>query len=200
MSWMSFVQPLLFSVAGLLVGCLTDRALRRFVPSWRPVGLPIVTSCMWAVGAMVGAGTATFAFLSWCACLTCIDVGSRRLPNLLTAAGAVAVLVYAATVDGLGAALVGGTGLFCCYLTVHVGLPAAFGAGDVKLAFALGAVAASVGTDAWVAAALLAPLLTGVTGLVFAALQRHGSGACRSVPHGPSMCLATLLVMAAPMA
>jgi leader peptidase (prepilin peptidase)/N-methyltransferase len=56
------------------------------------------------------------------------------------------------------------------------------GAGDVKLAVGLGALTGAVSADVWTLAALGAPLLTAVWGLI--------SGV-RAVPHGPSMCLAT---------
>ena len=51
-------------------------------------------------------------------------------------------------------------------LLVHLLSPAAMGAGDVKLALGLGALAGAFGVDAWVLAALGAPLLTAVWGLL----------------------------------
>ena len=109
------------------------------------------------------------------------------------AAVAVGVSAYAIAVGDFEAVLVGGGVLFGCYLAVHLLMPRAFGAGDVKLAFALGGLAGLFGTHAWVCAALLAPLFTGVVGLAYRALRRAES----SVPHGPSMCLATLLALTA---
>ena len=64
--------------------------------------------------------------------------------------------------------------------------PAAMGAGDVKLAIGLGALTGAFGFDVWVLAALAAPLLTAVLAVV-AVIRRAGS----TVPHGPSMCLAS---------
>lgn len=61
------------------------------------------------------------------------------------------------------------------------------GAGDVKLAVSTGGLAGAFGLDAWFLAAIGAPLVTGLTGLVLLGLGRRGA----TVPHGPSMCLAT---------
>ena len=60
------------------------------------------------------------------------------------------------------------------------------GAGDVKLALGLGALAGAFGVDAWILAALGAPLLTALWGL----LSRR-----RVLPHGPAMCAATALAV-----
>jgi leader peptidase (prepilin peptidase)/N-methyltransferase len=72
------------------------------------------------------------------------------------------------------------------YLLVHLVAPTAMGAGDVKLALGLGALTGCFGGDVWLLAALGAPLLTAAIGLV----ARLGWSA-KTVPHGPSMCLAS---------
>jgi leader peptidase (prepilin peptidase)/N-methyltransferase len=69
---------------------------------------------------------------------------------------------------------------------VHLAAPAAMGAGDVKLAIGLGGLAGCFGVGVWFLAALVAPLLTALLALG----ARAGSGAL-TVPHGPSMCVAT---------
>jgi leader peptidase (prepilin peptidase)/N-methyltransferase len=123
--------------------------------------------------------------LVWLAALSCYDIRQRRLPNLLTLPGAAAILV-AAFCAGRGLpAVAGAAALTGLYLLVHLMAPAGMGAGDVKLAIGLGALAGCFGVAVWVAAALAAPLLTVLVG-VAAALR----GAA-TVPHGPSMCLAT---------
>lgn len=129
----------------------------------------------------------------WCVCSSWIDVVSRRLPNVLTGLGATAIVAHAVYAGDVAVVLAGGAMLFTCYLLVHLLLPAAFGAGDVKLSFTLGGAVATAGVDAWVSAALLAPLLTGLVGIVFAARGRGDA----AIPHGPSMCSATLLALAA---
>ncbi|MCZ4275278.1 MULTISPECIES: prepilin peptidase [Nocardiaceae] len=189
MTWNCIV---IWGGAGLLVGQLTAWTVHR-ITSWRPVGLPLVSAGLWAAAAGFGGGAPALLLTWWCACLMCTDIASRRLPNQLTAAGAVGVSAYAIAVGDFEAVLVGGGVLFGCYLAVHLLMPRAFGAGDVKLAFALGGLAGLFGTHAWVCAALLAPLFTGVVGLAYRALRRAES----SVPHGPSMCLATLLALTA---
>ena len=125
--------------------------------------------------------------LVWLMALAVYDVRRRRLPNALTLPGAVVVLVVAAF-EGRGVdALLGALALTVPYLLVHLISPAAMGAGDVKLAIGVGALTGAVGTDAWVLAAVGAPLLTVVWGVL--TLRSR-------VPHGPSMCAATVAAVA----
>lgn len=143
-----------------------------------------------------------FAFLvAWCSMLTICDIRQRRLPNALTAAGALIIFGYALFTRQFTAAVVGSVMLSMPYLLVHLIAPTALGAGDVKLAVGLGAVAALGGAQVWVRAALVAPVLTATFGLVVLAHWRIRSGADRAgphaLPHGPAMCLATVLSLAA---
>ncbi|KQY09580.1 peptidase A24 [Mycobacterium sp. Root135] len=134
------------------------------------------------------------AAVAWLVALTVYDVRQRRLPNALTLPGAVAVLVVAALAGRGTAALLGGVALAALYLLVHLIAPAAMGAGDVKLALGLGALTGAFGSDAWVIAAVGAPLLTALWGLV---VLRSGRDRGRvTVPHGPSMCVATAAAVA----
>ena len=128
--------------------------------------------------------------LAWLAALTIYDVRQRRLPNALTLPGAVVVLVAAALTGRGFAALLGAVALGALYLVVHLIAPAAMGAGDVKLALGIGALTGAFGVDAWVLAAVAAPLLTALWGIV--ALCSGGAEATgeNTVPHGPSMCVA----------
>ena len=135
---------------------------------------------------------AVAAALAWLTALTVYDIRERRLPNALTLPGAVLVPA-AAVLAGRGtAAVLGGLLLAALYLVVHLVAPAAMGAGDVKLAVGVGALAGAFGLDAWVLAAVGAPLLTAVWGLLV--LPRRGARA--TVPHGPSMCVATIAAVA----
>jgi leader peptidase (prepilin peptidase)/N-methyltransferase len=129
--------------------------------------------------------------LLWMVVLTCYDVRQRRLPNRLTLPGfAVIMLVAAGSGHGPAAAL--GAGLLAVvYLLVHAAAPTAMGAGDVKLALGLGALTGCFGGDVWLLAAIGAPLLTAVIG----AVARLGWSAT-SVPHGPSMCVASAAALA----
>lgn len=117
----------------------------------------------------------------WLVALSWYDIRQRRLPNLLTLPGAGVILVVAAGTGRGVPACAGAAALAALYLLVHLMAPAGMGAGDVKLAIGLGALAGCFGAAVWFLAALAAPLLTAVVGLVLR----------RAVPHGPSMCLAT---------
>lgn len=145
--------------------------------------------------------TALVLFTLWCAALAAIDMRTRRLPNALTGAGALAVLGYGAVLGRPGPAVMGALVLALPYLLVHLAAPAACGAGDAKLAVAVGAAAGLGGAQAWVIAALGAPVLTALAGLVLIARSRvrpppGAAPAPRTVPHGPAMCGATLFALA----
>ncbi|MET8799925.1 A24 family peptidase [Nocardia sp. NPDC004568] len=154
------------------------------------------------------------AFTVWCAALSVSDIGYRRLPNLLTVPGAVAVLGYAALTGRFHPAAWGAVLLAAPYLLIHLTRPAALGAGDVKLALGLGAAAGLGGGPVWVWSALAAPVCTALAGVGALLGSRAGrrifGGRYRvagprapaperlapTVAHGPSMCAATLLGLA----
>jgi leader peptidase (prepilin peptidase)/N-methyltransferase len=120
--------------------------------------------------------------LGWLTMLSCYDIRDKRLPNALTLPGA-AVILLASAVAGRGMpSLLGAVALTAVYLLVHLVDPAGMGGGDVKLAIGLGGLSGYFGAGAWFLAALAAPLLT-----VLVAMLRGE----RTVPHGPSMCVAT---------
>jgi leader peptidase (prepilin peptidase) / N-methyltransferase len=123
--------------------------------------------------------------VAWLAALCAYDIGERRLPNFLTIPGAVAVIGGALLVGRGGPAIAGAAALCGLYLLVHLIAPTAMGAGDVKLAVGLGGLTGCLGVDVWALAAVGAPLLTALWACVEAARGRH------TVPHGPSMCVAT---------
>lgn len=134
------------------------------------------------MGEMLAAGCAA----AWLMVLCAFDFRQRRLPNRLTLPGAAVVLVAAALGGRGGYALTGAVALFALYAAVHLAAPSAMGAGDVKLAIGLGALTGAFGPEVWALAALAAPLLT--AGVAAAALVTRS---VRTVPHGPSMCLAS---------
>jgi leader peptidase (prepilin peptidase)/N-methyltransferase len=120
--------------------------------------------------------------LGWLTLLSCYDIRDRRLPNALTLPGA-AVILLACAVAGRGVpALLGAVALTVVYLLVHLVDPAGMGGGDVKLAIGLGGLSGYFGAGAWFLAALAAPMLTALVAVL------RGQ---RTVPHGPSMCVAT---------
>lgn len=123
--------------------------------------------------------------LAWFALLSGYDIRQRRLPNALTLPGAVLVLLGAAAAGRGLAAMAGAAVLGGVYLLVYLLAPAAMGAGDVKLAIGVGGLAGCFGIQVWFLAALAAPLLTVLVGV---GMRWRG---IRTVPHGPSMCLAT---------
>ncbi|KAA0111950.1 A24 family peptidase [Mycolicibacterium sp. P1-5] len=129
--------------------------------------------------------------LAWTVALTVFDVRERRLPNSLTLPGAVAVLGVAAACGRGLPALAGALGLAALYLIVHQVVPAGLGAGDVKLALGAGGLTGAFGPDVWLLAALGAPVLTALVAVVIAVRHRTST-----VPHGPSMCLASLAAAA----
>ncbi len=128
---------------------------------------------------------------TWMIALTAYDLRERRLPNWLTLPGA-AVILLAAAILGRGlAALTGAAALGALYLLIHLLSPHAMGGGDVKLALGLGALTGMFGADVWALAAIGAPLITAGYAVVVV-LRRDG----RTVPHGPSMCLASAAAVA----
>ncbi|AQT80502.1 prepilin peptidase [Mycolicibacterium litorale] len=131
------------------------------------------------------------AVLVWAVALSVWDLRCRRLPNVLTIPGAAVLLLVAAGCGRGVPALVGASALGVLYLAVHLVLPAGLGAGDVKLALGVGGYTGIFGPDVWTLAALTAPLLTAVLAAVVAVRDRHAA-----VPHGPSMCLASLAAAA----
>ncbi|MGX9791287.1 prepilin peptidase [Mycobacterium sp. MMS18-G62] len=139
----------------------------------------------------MGAGVAGVCVLAWLAALSFYDIRDRRLPNWLTMPGA-AVILATATLHARGtSALLGALALFAIYVLVHLISPTAMGAGDVKLAIGIGALTASFGSDVWLLAALGAPLLS--AGWAVVAVLRRSA---QTVPHGPSMCVATATAIA----
>ena len=146
------------------------------------------------MGAVGAVGCA--AVVIWAGALSAVDLRERRLPNVLTLGGA-AVILAGALICGRGlSALAGAAVLGGLYLVVYLANPAGLGGGDVKLAVALGALTGSIGTPVWLLAALGAPVLTAVAGTA-AVLRRGGApGSSSGVPHGPSMCVASLVAAA----
>jgi leader peptidase (prepilin peptidase) / N-methyltransferase len=126
--------------------------------------------------------------LAWLAALSCYDVAQRRLPNALTLPGAGVILLAAAVVGRGWPAVAGAAALAGAYLLVHLAAPAGMGAGDVKLAIGLGGLAGCFGVGVWLLAALAAPVLTALWGVGMRVGRLRG---VRTLPHGPSMCVAT---------
>ena len=116
------------------------------------------------------------------AALSVYDIRQRRLPNALTLPGARRRARAAPPLTGRGLpALAGAVALASVYLVVHLVAPAGMGAGDVKLAVGVGALTGAFGVDAWVLAALGAPLLTARGGARWRSPARRARTPCRTV-------------------
>ena len=146
----------------------------RAVPApWLPTWL--------ALGVLVVAGSAA-------------DLAARRLPDALTLPAVVLAGVSlvplgpAVLASGvLGALLLGGV-----FAGVHLAAPGALGAGDVKLAPAVGAPLAAV----WWGALAAAPVVAAVGVLaLLAASSLTRDGAVRTVPYGPPLLVAAWLIV-----
>lgn len=138
---------------------------------------------------------ACLALLIWAVALSVIDLREHRLPNALTLTGAAVILAACAGCGRGPTGLLGAVALGGLYLVVHLVAPAGLGGGDVKLAVGLGALTGALGAPVWLLAALGAPVLTALVGTA-AALRRRGRLVGTAVPHGPSMCLASLAAAA----
>jgi leader peptidase (prepilin peptidase)/N-methyltransferase len=123
------------------------------------------------------------------------DLLHQRLPDALTLpALPVALLLLTPLGEEAVRRAVGGAAVaLTAHVAVHLAVPPAMGAGDVKLAAPLGAVLAAASWEALAIAGLLAAVLSGA--LAATALVARGRGG--AVPHGPSMLVAGLLVTAA---
>ncbi|MEQ3549804.1 A24 family peptidase [Pseudonocardia nematodicida] len=201
------VAAVLCGAAGALAGALTRRWLVRLrrgapvEPPWCEVGLGV----LWAA---LGVGVAgSLVDVRWAALLTVLswltvagsatDLLRRRLPNALTLPALPLVLLAlvpageAAVLRGLGGALV----LAGAYAVVHLVSPVAMGAGDVKLA---GAVGAAVTGPAWASLPVAAVLVVQLSAVVAVVALVSGRAGWRTgLPHGPVLLGSALVVVVA---
>ncbi|WP_263248604.1 prepilin peptidase [Saccharopolyspora rosea] len=185
-------------VAGVVAGRLGAsvlRAARRGVPP-PPWCCEVGVAALWAAAALpappwwwlpVPLAVGWFGVL-----LAVCDVRARRLPDVLTLPiGPVLAVLLAFAAPHRPGVLVGavvGVVLFGgTYLLVRAAVPAALGAGDVKLALGLGA---AVGAVVWWAVLVVVLVAAGLTLL---AARR-----CARVPHGPAMLAPAWVVTAFP--
>lgn len=173
-------------------------AARRQMRVWAAVGCAAAAICASGMALVLAV-----ALVLWCVCLCVIDLHTMRLPNPLTGAGAAGVGLVAAASGRWPAAAVGAALLAGLYLLGLVVARAAgsvgFGGGDVKLAVGLGGATGMAGGQVWLLAALGALVLTAAAGLWLRWRQRGDEpcGVGRQMPHGPSMCLASLISLGA---
>jgi leader peptidase (prepilin peptidase) / N-methyltransferase len=156
----------------------------------------------WAGGAVPGAWVPALAGLGWFGVATAVvDLRHHRIPDALTLPALPLALASALPLGAraVGWAAVGALVAAGGHAAVHLLVPRAMGAGDVKLAGPLGAV---LGAAGWPAALLALPLAAALAALLTAVVGVGGlvSGVLRrgsAVPHGPSMVVAAAAVAAA---
>jgi leader peptidase (prepilin peptidase)/N-methyltransferase len=207
----------LFAGLGMLAGSLTRRLLGRLYRG-APIPVPwceLSLGSLWAASGYGWAGgwwgdrwLPLLLGLGWLAVAAgSVDLARRRLPDVLTLPGAPLVLALAAPLGGpalvraaLGAAALGGL-----FLAVRLIAPGSLGAGDVKLAYPVGAALGAVSWPALAFGTALASVATALAGGLLLAAgtlagPRIGRAARavvrRGLPHGPSMLLAGWFVVA----
>lgn len=199
--WSTLVWEVAMSSAlGWTAGVLVHFVVRRYCDTPRR---SVQTLCAMGCGLAALSSTGSALLLAivvvlWAVCLSVIDFRTMRLPNPLTGLGAVGVAGLSVAVGrwqaaALGAGLLAGMYLFARVCSRGLG-GGGFGGGDVKLAVGLGGITAMAGGRVWIVSALGALVLTILAGLWRA---RRPGGRRGAVPHGPSMCLASLIALAA---
>jgi leader peptidase (prepilin peptidase)/N-methyltransferase len=144
----------------------------------------------WTAGVWPGRWVALLLALTWFGVAAgVVDLRHHRLPDVLTLPAVPVAFLLVAPVGGaaLARAGPGAVAAVAVHAAVHLASPGSLGAGDVKLAASLGAVLAAVSWEAPALAAVLASVLTAVVAV---------TRARAAVPHGPSMLLATAVVVA----
>ncbi len=174
--------------AGTTVGAGTAGLLRSADAPVPAAVVALGTGVAWAGLAVLAPAWTAFVLAALAVPLIAADLRHRRLPDVLTLpAYPLLVAVAPDPAKALGAAAVFGG----AHLVIHLVAPHAMGAGDVKLAGALGAALGSVGWAALPVATVLAAFVTAV----LAATRRWRNG----VPHGPGLlAAATALVLIRP--
>jgi leader peptidase (prepilin peptidase)/N-methyltransferase len=197
----------LLATLGLAAGAAARLLLRRLrrgarvPPPWCEVGVAVAWG---ATGALAGAGAVPLRWLpvllalGWLAvAAAAVDVLHHRLPDALTLPALPLAMLLLVPLGSavLRRGLAGAAVAFTAYAVVHLALPGALGAGDVKLAAPLGAVLAAASWPALVLAAVLSALLSGVMAVaVLVTARSHGRPCGAALPHGPPMVVAGWLV------
>jgi leader peptidase (prepilin peptidase)/N-methyltransferase len=217
-SALNAVAAIVFVLLGAAAGCGARALVRRLRrgapvrPPWCEMTLAAIWgACGWwaATGRLSGEWLPLLLGLSWLGVAAgAVDLMRGRLPDALTLPALPSALLLVAPLGPacVTRAVAGASVLFGAHLLVRVTVPAAMGAGDVKLAASLGAALGAVSWPALLVWAVLAAVITGcITGYIASAAAssvrwaggrtvREGRGA--AVPHGPAMLAAGWLVVA----
>jgi leader peptidase (prepilin peptidase)/N-methyltransferase len=189
-------------VAGALARGLLGR-LRRGAQVRAPVcelavgGLWAVAGGLWGAGALSPNWLPALLGLAWLGVAAgLVDVRYHRLPDALTlpAVGVAPLALLPLGIGVVGRGLLGSAVAVACYGAVHLALPSALGAGDVKLAASLGTVLGGVSWGALAVASGLAALGTAAVAVVAVGIGRRPRRG--TVPHGPSMLAASWVMTA----
>lgn len=205
-SLVGMADPVVFAVLGMLAGVgarLVVRRLRRGAPV-PPPWCELVLGTLWAVcgwwwttGRLPGEWLPLLLGLGWLGVAAgAVDLLRRRLPDALTLSALPLTLLLVVPLGpaSVGRAFAGAAVLFGAHLVVRLALPAAMGAGDVKLAAPLGAALGAVSWPALVIWAVAAAVLTAGVAIAGLSIARHVPGS--PLPHGPAMLAAGWLVVA----
>lgn len=172
-------------LGGWLAGFAAWLVIRRYcdAPAWLPQALCAAGFALAGIRADGLWLAASCLLVWWCVCLAVIDARTMRLPNALTGLGAVG-MAAAGFASGRGAAALLGAALLAGLYLLVTAL-GGMGLGDAKLAVGLGGATALAGGQVWLLAAVGALAGTAALGLWRRA----------PAPHGPSMCLASLIAL-----
>lgn len=183
----------------VVMGALAGWGARRLLGGLRRGAVVRVGWCeagvavLWAVTAATDPPTAWLPVLlglGWLAvALTATDIAHRRLPDALTLPALPVALALLLPTGAAARGLLGAAVLVTVHAAVHLLAPRALGAGDVKLAGAVGAVLGGVSWFALLLGPVVAALLTAAVAV--AGLLAGRLGRSDPLPHGPAMLVST---------
>jgi leader peptidase (prepilin peptidase) / N-methyltransferase len=214
---MGMASAVFFGGLGMLAGSVARLLLAWLRRGARvpPPYLEVAVGALWAgVGGWWSAGGLPWQWLplllglAWLGVAAgAVDILHRRLPDALTVPALPAAVLLAVPLGApaVGRAAAGAVVLLGAHLAVRLAAPSALGAGDVKLAGALGAALGAVGWSALLAGVVLASAITlavtvavalagPLAGALVGRARRGGVGP--GVPHGPAMLAAGWVVLA----
>lgn len=134
----------------------------------------------------------------WAFRLIWLDCATRRLPNRYTLSAAVCSFIWAVLTQHFEWILYAGIWVFPYVVIGILSAMRGIGGGDIKLSMALGIVAAAhAGAQGVVIASICSSCLSISLGLTLRFLHSKGHNSTKysNLPHGPSMIIATWIVV-----